>query len=87
MPMSPLDASFIFLPLLLLGYTLVVNVDVDILLAVGNNLVQFLALECGQLLERIGNDSQRRVDLRLGDDQRWRETDDVLVCRFRLLQH
>nr|POE63625.1 hypothetical protein CFP56_04528 [Quercus suber] len=60
------------------------DADVHVLLAGGQDVVLAGALEMRQLLDGGLDDLQRGLDLGLGDDERGREADDVLVGGFGL---
>lgn len=65
---------------------LVVDANLDILLRWGDHLVLNLALERGELLHSLVDNSQGLLDLLLGDNQWWSQADDVLVSRLGLLE-
>jgi hypothetical protein len=64
----------------------VINANMHVLLARRKYLLLFLTLQVGQLVDCLCNDSERSLNLLLGDDKRRRQTDDVLVSGLGLQQ-
>jgi hypothetical protein len=62
----------------------VIHSNVNVLLAGWQDLLFPLPLQGRQLLHRFLDDRKSTVDLLFRNNKRRRETDDVLVCRFRL---
>ena len=54
------------------------------LLPLGQDLGFLLPLEGRQFGDGVGDDAERGLDLGLGDDEGWGQTDDVLVGGFGL---
>jgi hypothetical protein len=67
-----------------LSTTLVLDADLDLLLWRRNHFVFLVTSKLGQLDEGFFYDVQSGLDFLLGNDERRRETDDVLVSRFGL---
>ena len=63
---------------------LVFNANLDLLLGWGNHFILYLAFQVRQFRHGIMDDLQRLLNLLLGNDQRWCQTDDVLVGWFGL---
>jgi len=61
-----------------------IHMDMNALLALGDNFILFLTLQTWQLVDGFANDVQCILNLLFGDDQGWCETDDVFVCGFGL---
>lgn len=55
-----------------------------LLTRIGNDLILLLALQVRQLLNGLLDDLKSTLDLLVGYDQGWCQTDDVLVSRFCL---
>jgi hypothetical protein len=62
----------------------VIDADMHVLLARRKHLLLFLTLQVGQFVDSLRNDSERSLNLLLGDDERRRQTDDVLVSGLGL---
>lgn len=58
---------------------LVVNTDVYVLLARWDDLSLLLTLQRRQLLDGLLDDAEGSLDLVFADDERWCQTDDVLM--------
>jgi hypothetical protein len=61
--------------------------NVNVLLALRNNFKFMLALQVGQLNDRLADDSQRLSDLLLADYKGRRKSNDVLMGGFGLLHN
>jgi len=63
----------------------VVHANVNVLLAwVGDDFLLPLALEVWQLLNSLLNDLEGTLNFLVGDDERWRQANDILVSGFSL---
>jgi hypothetical protein len=70
--------------LVMQSHTLVLKARLEVLLASWQYLVFLLALESRQLRDCLVDDLKGGLDLFLGNDERGRQTDDVLVGRLGL---
>ena len=62
----------------------VVNADVNVLFTWRQDVLLLLALQVWQFINCLTNNSQRGLNLLLGNHERWCQTDDVLVSGFGL---
>jgi hypothetical protein len=72
------------LPLIIKSENLVVKDRLEVLLACWEHFVFLLALEVGQLGDCFVDDLESSLDLVLGNNERWRQTNNVLVSGLGL---